>query len=274
MMRELMTKTLFALSILLSAQAFAFDVDGLSYAVFSGTTNVEVTRHHRNIDLDIVIPATVADGTTTYSVTSIKGSAFYGRGITSVIIPNSVTSIGDSAFLNNALTSVIIPDSATTIGDSAFQRNVLTSVIIPDSVTTIGDYAFSFNALTSVTIGNSVTTIGSFAFSETHAPQPQGPRGALTSVTIPDSVTSIGRSAFYRNALTSAAFEGDFGTFNLDMFGQNFNLAVITYCEGTTGWPQGFKLGSTTGRAGRGRAITTAPVNCSTVSPKPRPSTR
>ena len=31
MMRALMTKTLFVLSILLSAQALAFDVDGLSY---------------------------------------------------------------------------------------------------------------------------------------------------------------------------------------------------------------------------------------------------
>ena len=33
MMRALMTKTLFVLSILLSAQALAFDVGGLSYAI-------------------------------------------------------------------------------------------------------------------------------------------------------------------------------------------------------------------------------------------------
>ena len=42
MMRALMTKTLFVLSILLSAQALAFDVGGLSYDVINAT-DVEVT---------------------------------------------------------------------------------------------------------------------------------------------------------------------------------------------------------------------------------------
>jgi hypothetical protein len=42
MMRALMTKTLFVLSILLSAQALAFDVGGLSYYVINAT-DVEVT---------------------------------------------------------------------------------------------------------------------------------------------------------------------------------------------------------------------------------------
>ena len=65
-MRALMTKTLFVLSILLSAQALAFDFGGLSYAVFSGTTNVEVTgRLSGNTDTDIVIPATASVGSTT-----------------------------------------------------------------------------------------------------------------------------------------------------------------------------------------------------------------
>ena len=42
MMRALITKTLFVLSILLSAQALAFDVGGLSYTVI-GATSVAVT---------------------------------------------------------------------------------------------------------------------------------------------------------------------------------------------------------------------------------------
>jgi hypothetical protein len=41
-MRALMTKTLLVLSILLSAQALAFDVGGLSYYVINAT-DVEVT---------------------------------------------------------------------------------------------------------------------------------------------------------------------------------------------------------------------------------------
>ncbi len=64
-MRALMTKTLFALSILLAAQALAFDVGGFSYSITSGTT-VDVTgRASGNTATDIVIPATVADGSTT-----------------------------------------------------------------------------------------------------------------------------------------------------------------------------------------------------------------
>ena len=42
----------------------------------------------------------------------------------------------------------------------------------------------------------------------------------------------------------------------------NPNLATITYCEGTTGWPQGFSNGSTT--------ITTTPVDCSTAPSAPQ----
>ena len=68
MMRALMTKTLFVLSMMLSAQALAFDVGGFSYSITSGTTNVKVTGRAPgntaphvpgNTATDIVIPATV-----------------------------------------------------------------------------------------------------------------------------------------------------------------------------------------------------------------------
>jgi titin len=68
-------------------------------------------------------------------------------------------------------------------------------------------------------------------------------------------VTTIGGYAFSSNALTSAVFEGNYGDFDLFMFGFNPALATITYCNGTTGWPQGFNNGST--------IVVTEPVNCS-----------
>ena len=155
---------LLLISMMLSAQALAFDVGGFSYVVIDGTTNVAVTgRASGNTATDIVIPATVVDSGTTYSVTTIGESAFGSNALTSVVIPDSVTSIGEAAFYNNALTSVIIPDSVTSIGGSAFSGN--------------GD----------------------------------GP-------------------------LASVAFLGDFGTFNLNMFQPNTNLATITYAQGATGW--------------------------------------
>ena len=289
MMRALITKTLFVLSILLSAETLAFDVDGFSYTIINGTT-VEVTgRALGNTDADIVIPATALDNTTTYSVTRIGPYAFENNALASVVIPNSVTTIGEGAFAFNALTSVTIPSSITTIGVSAFSKNALTSVVIPNSVTTIGEGAFANNALTSVTIGNSVTTIGDGAFFNNALTSVIIPDSVttigfgafannaltsvtignsvmtignyafgfnnLTSVTIPDSVTSIGEQAFTGNALTSAAFLGNFGTFDLNMFEENPSLATITHCEGTTGWPQGFNNGST--------VIVTIPIDCS-----------
>ena len=221
-MKIKLTVLAFFISMLLTGQAFAFDVGGFSYSITSGTTAEVTGGAVGNTATVIVIPDTVMDSGTTYSVTTI----------------------GVGAFFDNALTSVTIPDTVTTIGRSAFQNNPLISVIIPDSVITIGESAFYNNLLSSVIIGNSVTTIGASAFRE----------NALTSVIIPDSVTSIGGYAFSNDALTSVNFAGDFGTFSLDMFGANPTLATITYCDGRTGWPQGFNNGST--------IVVTEPVNC------------
>ena len=111
------------ISMMLSAQAFAFDVGGLSYDVINATDVAVTGRASGNTATDIVIPATVVDSGTIYSVTTIGESAFGSNALTSVVIPNSVTSIGSGAFYNNALTSVIIPDSVTSIGGSAFSGN-------------------------------------------------------------------------------------------------------------------------------------------------------
>ena len=193
------------ISMMLSGQASAFDVDGFSYTVIGTTTDVVVTGlASGNTEADIVIPDTVTSNGITYSVTSIGGVSFFNNALTSVTIPDSVTSIGNQAFQDNALTSVTIGNSVTTIGDIAFNNNALTSVTIPDSVTTIGRLAFFTND--------------------------------LTSVTIPDSVESIGDGAFGETALTSAAFLGNFGTFDLNMFENTSFLTTITYPQGATGW--------------------------------------
>lgn len=162
----------------------------------------------------------------------------------------------------NTDTDIVIPatvsDSGTiyvvrSIGDDAFYDSDLTTVTIGNSVTIIGERAFAENALTSLTIGNSVTTIGKEAF---------GRNRVLTSVTIGNSVATIGERAFSVNDLASAAFEGNFGAFSPDMFDQNPELAKITYCEGTSGWPLSFGTAE----------IATTPTDCRpSLAAKPVP---
>ena len=157
------------------------------------------------------------------AVTGINVSAFFGKLLTSVTIPNSVTSIGQSAFQGNQLTSVTIPDSVTSIGPSAFSNNQLVSVTISRSVTTLPENVFAGNQLTSVTIPNSVTSIGQSAFGN----------NKLTSVTIPNSVTSIGQLAFDNNKLTSVTMPSSLKTIESEAFRYN-NLTSVTIPSSVT----------------------------------------
>jgi hypothetical protein len=74
------------------------------------------------------------DGGKAVEITGYKGSK------SEVSIPPQiqglpVTFIGDSAFAGKELTGVTIPDSVTFIWDSAFAGNQLTSITIPSGVT-------------------------------------------------------------------------------------------------------------------------------------------
>ena len=150
------------------AYDFSYNYQGntLYYNITSDNT-VEVTYYsstttdNNYVSGDVVIPSSVTNNGTTYSVTSIGDYAFYlCIGLTSVTIPNSVTSIGDDAFYGcSSLTSITIPNSVTSIGKWAFiSCSGLTSVTIPNSVTSIGNMAFAYcSGLTSVTLPNNAT---------------------------------------------------------------------------------------------------------------------
>ena len=220
-MKHLYCLSLLLLAILLPATAFAhdFEVDGIYYYI-KNSSEVTVTykgafyNEYNEYSGSVTIPSSVIYNGTTYSVTTIGGSAFYAcSGLTTVTIPNSVTSIGNGAFRGcTGLTSVNIPNSVTTIGVSVFMGcRGLTSIDIPNSVTFIGDEAFfGCSGLTSITISNSVTTIGVRAF--------RGCSG-LTSITIPNSVTTISEFAFYGcSGLTSITIPNSVTTIGICAF--------------------------------------------------------
>lgn len=88
------------IALMATLQLFAvndFTVDGIGYVKLGGDS-VEVGENS-GITGDVVIPATVTNGTKTYRVIAIGGSAFaYCSSLTSITIPNSVTIIKHHAF--------------------------------------------------------------------------------------------------------------------------------------------------------------------------------
>ena len=178
----------------------------------------------------VVIPPSVTYNGVTYSVTSIRSSAFRDcSSLTSVTIGNSVTSIGNYTFGGcSSLTSVTIPNSVKSIGKNAFYGcSSLTSITIPNSVTSIGEWAFSdCSSLTSVTIPNSVTSIGKYAFFVC---------SSLASITIPNSVTSIGEWAFgYCSSLTSVTISDSVTSIGDNAFQYCSSLASVTIPNSVT----------------------------------------
>jgi hypothetical protein len=134
-----------------------------------------------------------------YPVTSIGSGAFEDCGsLKSVTIPNSVTNISDFAFYGCGLTNVVIPDSVTNIGQQAFYDcTSLTNVIIGTNVVSIGQDAFVGCNLTSVTIPGSVTNLVSGAFAYCN----------LTNITfLGNAPTSEENDAFYGDPATAVYY--------------------------------------------------------------------
>ena len=88
-----------SLAVLLSLPMLAQAIGGINYNLNAETKQATVSSVYRSGK--VVIPESVEDKGTAYSVTRIGINAFsYCDGVTSVTIPNSVTSIGDHAFYN------------------------------------------------------------------------------------------------------------------------------------------------------------------------------
>ena len=127
------------LPLLVNAQNYDAQIDGIYYYLNSSAQTAIVTYHamrredrEGSYDGNVTIPSQVIYEGVTYDVTSIDDEAFgESSELLSVSIPNSVTSIGSKAFQNCwRLTSITLPGNLNSIGGSAFSGcSGLTAVI-------------------------------------------------------------------------------------------------------------------------------------------------
>ena len=265
----------------LVAQQYDFKVGQLYYKI-TDTTNRKVAVVPENSSYPyynnaptgaITIPATVANGGNTYSITSIGEYAFYGcRGLTSITITNSITKIDNGAFCYcKSLTSVNLPSGVDSIGSNNFYSEdkgvfegctSLTSINIPNSVRYIGKNAFSLcSGLTSITIPNSVTKIENGTFKNCTSLASValgngvdsigsnnfywGDKGAfedctgLTSITIPNNVRYIGENAFNNcTGLATITIPSSVTSIRHKAFGDCTGLAAVA-----VGWQTPLQVG-------------------------------
>lgn len=135
-----------------------------------------------------------------FAAASIPCTSFFGKSITSVVLPASVKSIGFAAFAGcDQLTTIAFPASLNSISGYAFSGSGLTSVELPASVKTVGEGAFArCENLASATVGSE--NIGKDAFYAD---------AALAALTLNKEVKTIGDGAFKScAALTGINIEG------------------------------------------------------------------
>ena len=162
-----------------SATAYDFEYGGLCYNVLDKeaktvevTSNVEINENDlwqtvADYSGKIVVPATVTNDGTTYSVVQIGRYAFHRSQITSLTISDGVESIGDAACGNcEQLVSVELPASLKTVGSSSFWYcRKLEALDLLEGLTTIGYDAFGYcSSVKKIVLPSSITSIDGGAF--------------------------------------------------------------------------------------------------------------
>jgi hypothetical protein len=142
-----------------------FEVNGLTYRATSFTPFEVIVLGGTSIPTDLVLPQTISFEDEDFTLVGVASSAFPGKSLTSVTLPNTIRSIGDNAFINNSFNTIEIPQSVETIGNSSFRRNNITAITIPSTVVSIGEGVFDENPLATITaLGTIPATIEEDSF--------------------------------------------------------------------------------------------------------------
>ena len=201
---------------------------GFIYARKSdGSVDYSTLVSYAGKNKNIQIPSSV-NGVT---LKTIAGSAFFGCGLTGVVIPNTVTSIGSYAFNANQLPpeqgfiyarkSDGSIDYSTLIGYGGKNRGTVAAPLeVPAKVNgvqleTINSYAFNEDGIKGITLPEGLKTIKANAFNACY----------VTEITIPSTVTTI-----ENNAIKKVVSWGNFNMLTkiVNKTGKSFNWGKIT----------------------------------------------
>ena len=139
---------------------------------------------------DVIIPE-VIDGAT---VTSIKGGAFSGSSMTSLVLPDTVTIAGEQAFAScHNLESIDLGGLFELPKAAFYYTPSLKTIVWSDNLTTIGTECFIDSGIKEIILPNTVTRIEWLAFNNATS---------LETLYIPSSVTEIWNNMF------STGFDG------------------------------------------------------------------
>ena len=189
-------------SLFVGFNAFADQSGDFEYEILDEQTCV--ITGYTGSNPEVVIPSEI-DG---YTVTEIGDDAFYASDedtfrITEVTIPSSIITIGELAFFGTGISEIIIPEGVEVIGRQAFDACPnLTKVTLPASLANLGSSAFGFQDINLQEINVSpdnqnYCSVDGVVFNKDMTRLIQYPIGkSATDYVIPDTVITIGEGAF------------------------------------------------------------------------------
>lgn len=164
----------------MDARDFKFIADSLDQLVEIDLSGVTISPY-------VYTGLSLTDPNQTFEANDIPSNSFFGKPLTTVILPASLKSIGFAAFAGcTELKSIDLPASIDSIASYAFSASGLTSVSLPASVHALGEGVFSrCSHLTSASLPNA--PVGAYTFQSD---------SLLKSVALGEGVGKVGMGAF------------------------------------------------------------------------------
>lgn len=236
----------------------AVTIGGLKYNFNGNEARVEGGVSADFPDGKLVIPATVTNNGTTYTVTTVNSNSFTSNNwVKEVVLSEGVTTIGGRAFYGcknltkaslpstistylsyaeyfaecPALTDVTLAEGITLIGQGMFWNDAkLTNIVLPSTLKEMKSNAFYGCGLTTVTLPQSLTTIEGWPFVNCPLTSVNVAAGNTTFSAQDNMLLSADGKTLYGvlPGITSFTPPATVDTLGLNLFYQNKTLTSVT----------------------------------------------